>query len=303
MRPKILLSKCYFEPVRYNGSIVNDDFINKLKKHIDFISLCPEVEIGLGVPRQKLIVKETKDSKRLFQPDTDKDFTEKIIEFTDKALTYLTEVDGFILKAKSPSCGVGSAKIYRDGAIIGKTYGFFADAIRKRFPYLPLEDEGRLKDKKLRQHFLTRIFAFSELRKILKNPEPKKLVHFHSKYKYLLLTYHQKTLKDLGQLVADGSLPLNEKIEKYKVKFYEAFLQKPTIKRHANTLMHILGHVSRKLSPKEREHLITLINKYSEGQMQIRVIIELLKNLAYSFGSDYKLIKTYLEPYPMELDE
>lgn len=302
MRPKILLSRCYSEPIRYNGGIVNDDFINKLKQYIDFINVCPEVEIGLGVPRKRLIVVKTENSKRFFQLETGKDFTERIIKFAEKTLTSLPEVDGFILKAKSPSCGVGSTKLYKNGFIVGKTYGFFAEQIRKSFPYLPLEDEGRLKDEEIRKHFLVRIFSFSEVRELFEIIEPKSLVQFHTKYKYLLMTYSQKALKELGQIVADGNLSIKEKIHRYKIKFYEAFDKKPSIKRHVNTLTHLTGYVSSKLNTKEREHLINLINNYSMGKIHLKVIIELLKSLAYRFDNEYILIQKYLEPYPEDLD-
>lgn len=302
MRPKLLLSRCYSEAVRYNGGIVNDDFINKLKNYIDYINLCPEVEVGLGVPRQRLIVIESDNGKRLFQPETGTDFTDKIIEFADRSLNSLPQLDGFILKAKSPSCGVGSTKLYKNGSIVGKTYGFFAEEIKKKFPYLPLEDEGRLRDEGLRQNFLIKIFSFCELRNLLENPEPRNLVLHHSKYKYLLMTYSQKTLKELGQLVANGSMPFKDKIVMYSKKFYEAFSKKPSMKRHANTLMHIMGHISKKISSKERSHLIGLINKYIDGKIQLKVVIELLKNLAFRFESEYILIQKYLEPYPEDLD-
>lgn len=302
MRPKILLSRCYSEPTRYDGGIVNDAFINKLKQYIDFINVCPEVEIGLGVPRKRLIVVKTENSKRFLQPETGEDFTERIIKFAEETLASLPEVDGFILKAKSPSCGVGSTKLYRNGLVVGKTYGFFAEQIRIKFPYLPLEDEGRLKDEEIRKHFLIRIFAFSEVRELSEKIEPKSLVQFHTKYKYLLMTYSQKALKELGQIVADGKLSIKEKIHRYKIKFYEAFNKKPSIKKHVNTLMHLTGHISHKLNTREREHLINLIDKYRKDKIQLKVIIELIKSFAYRFNNEYILIQKYLEPYPEDLD-
>lgn len=302
IKPKVLMSRCFFQPVRYNGGIVNDDFVNKLKEYTEFIDVCPEVEIGLGIPRQRLIVMEEGNEKKFFQPETGRDFTNLILQFAKKTLNSLAEIDGFVLKAKSPSCGVGSTKLYKNGAIAGKTYGFFAEEVKKTFPYLPIEDEGRLRDEGIRIHFLTRIFAFSEIRNFLKNPEPKTLVQFHSKYKYLLMTYSQKSLKELGQLVADARIPFEDKIKIYKIKFYEAFLRKPSIRRHVNTIMHLMGYISKKINVKEREHLINLINKYGEGKIPLKVIIELLKSLSYRFDNEYILIQKYLEPYPEDLD-
>lgn len=302
MKPKILLSKCFSQPVRYDGGIVTNDFINKLKKYIEFFDHCPEVEIGLGVPRQRLIIVKSGNSKNFFQPDTKKDFTEIIHGYNTKILNSMPEIDGAILKAKSPSCGVGSTKLYKDGVIVGKTYGFFAESFKKIFPHIPLEDEERLRNDVIRTHFLTRIFAFSELRTLLKNPEPKTLVLFHSKYKYLLMAYNQKMLKELGQLVGDATIPFEEKIKKYKIRFYKTFSKQPSPKRHVNTIMHLLGYVSKNINAKEKEHFLNLINKYIKGKIPLKLILELLKNLSYRCGHEYILMQKYLEPYPEDLD-
>ncbi|MGB9710944.1 MAG: YbgA family protein [Thermodesulfovibrio sp.] len=301
-KPKIVLSRCFLKPVRYNGGMVFDEFVEKLKPYIEYIDFCPESDIGLGVPRKRLIIVDNGSSKRLIQPETGKDFTDKMLEYVDKTISSITNIDGFILKAKSPSCGVGSTKLYRNGSVAGKTDGFFAEAIRKHFPCLPVEDEGRLRDEGIRTNFLTRIFAFSEIRNLFKNPEPKKLIQFHSQYKYLLMTYSQKSLKELGQLVADASIPFEEKINRYRIQFYKAFLKKPSKKRHVNTLMHLMGYVSKKITSRERNHLINLINKYNEGKIPLKVILELIKSLSYRFDNEYILVQKYLEPYPEDLD-
>lgn len=301
-KPKIVLSRCFLKPVRYNGGIINDDFIEKLKHYIDYTDFCPEVDIGLGVPRPRIIIKQYNGQKVLIQPETGKDLTEIMNEYINKVLHKLKDIDGFILKAKSPSCGVSSAKLYKNEAVIGKTDGFFAGAIKKTFPYLPIEDEGRLRDDEIRRHFLTRIFAFSALRDLINNATSSRLVEFHSKYKYLLMTYSQKNLKELGKIVADGKMPVDEKLSKYKMIFYQAFAKKSSCRRHANTLMHIMGHISKQLTRKEKEHLLKLIEKYSKGLIELKVITELLRSLSYRFENHYILIQKYLDPYPEELD-
>ncbi len=302
IKPKILLSRCFSKPVRYNGGVVVDEFVEKLKSYIEYIDFCPESDIGLGVPRERLIIVDDGLSKRLIQPDTGKDFTEKMLEYVSKTVSSMTNIDGFILKAKSPSCGVGSAKLYRNGSIAAKTDGFFAEAIKKHFHYLPIEDEGRLRDEEIKTHFLTRIFAFSELRNFCKNPEPKKLVEFHSQYKFLLMTYSQKSLKELGQLVAAANIPFEEKVNRYRIKFYEALSKKPSKKSHVNTLMHLMGYVSKRITPRERNHIVNLINKYSEGRIPLKILLELIKSLSYRFDNEYILIQKYIEPYPEDLD-
>ncbi|MEO0276326.1 MAG: DUF523 and DUF1722 domain-containing protein [candidate division WOR-3 bacterium] len=301
IKPTILFSKCFFEPVRYNGERIVDDFVEKLKKFVNCVYLCPEVEISLGVPRKHLIIIKNNGEKKLIQPETDMDLTDRMLNYIKSILINLKEIDGAVLKAKSPSCGVGSAKLYKKGVIIGRTDGFFAEYLKKEFPFLPLEDEGRLKNKEIRNHFLIRIFAYSEIKEIIKNPTHKKLIDFHTKYKYLLMTYSQKHLKQLGNIVADGKISLKEKISKYKEIFYNTFKQKPTRSKHINTLMHIFGHISEHLNNREKKHFLNLLEKYRNGKVELRVLIELTKNFAYRFEKEYLLMQKYLEPFPEEL--
>ncbi|MCM8819107.1 MAG: DUF523 and DUF1722 domain-containing protein, partial [Candidatus Omnitrophica bacterium] len=235
-KPKILLSRCFLKPVRYNGQIINDDFVNKLKNFVDILDLCPEVDIGLGVPREHIIIVKENNKKRLIQPKTGLDITDRMVEYAKKTVNSLYGIDGAILKAKSPSCGVSSSIIYVGKLASGKGNGIFAEELKNKFPYLPIEDEGRLRNPEIRHHFLTKTFAFSELRELISNPESKKLIQFHTHYKFLLLTYNQKIMRELGKIVADGNIKFEEKIKIYKDKFYNAFLRRPSIKRHLNTL-------------------------------------------------------------------
>ncbi|MEN2985750.1 MAG: DUF1722 domain-containing protein [Thermodesulfovibrionaceae bacterium] len=300
LKPKILFSRCFFEPVRYNGGVVIDEFIEKLKSYVDHIYVCPEIEIGLGVPRPRIIIlKDTR--KKLIQPETGLDLTERMLSYIENFLKYLDDVDGIILKAKSPSCGVYSTKLYKDGVVVGKTDGFFAEGLKKAYPLLPLEDEGRLRDEEIRYHFLTRVFSCRELRALLESPSAKELVEFHTKYKYLLMTYSQKHLKQLGSIVADGKLSLTEKISIYREVFCQALKRKPTNKRHINTLMHIFGHISNKLNNREKRHFQELLEKYRKNRIELRVLVELIRNFAYRFENQYLLMQKYLEPFPEAL--
>lgn len=300
-KPRIILSRCFLSPVRYDGGMISDDFVEKLKGFVEFIDICPELDIGLGVPRQRLIVVKEQESKRLVQPDTGKDFTEKIRQYADKMFRKLSDIDGFLLKSKSPSCGVGSTKIYCQGSVVQKSDGIFAEASKNYFSRLPIEDEGRLKDKDTRFHFLTRIFAYADFRQLYENLSPFSLVNFHTRYKYLLMTYNQKALRELGRIVADGKLNIKEKAEKYRETFYYAFKNKPSRVRFANTFMHIYGYVSDNLNNNEKRHLIGLIEKYRNNLVELGVIIELLKSLAYRFEISYLLNQKCLIPFPEEL--
>ncbi|MFN7065676.1 MAG: YbgA family protein [Aquificaceae bacterium] len=302
-KPKLVLSACFFEYVRYDGGTIVDPFVEKLKNYVDFITVCPERDIGLGVPRQKIVVLKKGVEKRIFQPETGRDITPIMREFSDSFLLKLKDVDGFLLKERSPSCGVGTTKLFAGDKVIGKTYGFFAQAVKVKMPYIPLEDEGRLKDRKIRDHFLTRIYAFADLRQLVKNFSPKSFVEFHSSYKYLLMTYNQKALKELGQIVVRAGKEQEKALLAYQEGFYKAFHKIPPLSKHANTLFHIIGNISRKLNSMEKKHIISLIQKVKYGRISHLLVIELLRNIAYRHKEEHILLQKYFDPFPEELYE
>lgn len=301
IKPKIILSKCFSYPVRYNGGIVLDDFVINLKKFVDYELVCPEKEIGLGVPRQKLIIQKTGEEKQLFQPETGKYFTKQITTWSEKFLKSINDVDGFLLKSKSPSCGIASAKLYVENKIIGRTNGFFAESVKEHFPFLPVEHEGRLKNPELCDHFLIRIFAFANFRQLKKEHEADALLRFHTRYKYLLMTYNQKSLRELGRIVADSNLNLKEKIKKYETIFYCAFGKKVSRARHYNTILHIFGHFKEGLNQLEKSHFQNLLKEYLNGKIEHHTILEILKNFAFRFHNNYLLEQRYINPFPKEL--
>ncbi len=300
-KPRIILSKCFCYPVRYNGGIVQDEFVERLKKYIDYELVCPEIKMGLGVPRPRIIVVKENDKKRLYQPETGKDLTENIKNYISDFIKLVSDIDGFLLKSKSPSCGITSANYYRDNKIVGRTDGFFAEGIKNSFPELPAEHEGRLKNSELREHFLIRIFAYAEFRNLNEVPDAGELVKFHTRYKYLLMTYSQKNLKELGKIVADGKMDLKEKFTHYRNLFYGAFAKKPSRSKHYNTILHIYGYFSKGLNEKEKRHFLNLLEKYKNGTVTLNTVIEILKNFAFRFDDTYLLSQKYLEPFPEDL--
>ncbi len=226
-KPRIILSRCFLKPVRYDGGIINDEFVEKLKNFVEIIDVCPEVDIGLGVPRERIIIVKEEDEKKLLQPDTGIDLTDKMIDYISRVLEEMKDIDGALLKSKSPSCGVESTKLYYEGNVHGRTNGFLAEGIKRRFPYLPVEDEERLKDKEIRFYFLVRIFSLAELRELSKNLSISKLIDFHTKYKYLLMIYNPKALEKLERIVADKNMGIDEKYRKYSEIFHRGLKTKP----------------------------------------------------------------------------
>ena len=198
-KPNVFISKCLgFEHCRWNSAIISDTFISKLLPHINYTTTCPELDIGLGVPRNPIRIIQIEDELHLIQHSTGKDVSEEMLKFADEYLTSIKSMnlDGFILKNRSPSCGIKDVKIYpkveKSAALTKKASGFFGGKIYEHFPYLPIEDEGRLKNDEIRENFLTKLFLFARFRKIKEKQEFNALVDFHRTNKYLLRIYSQK---------------------------------------------------------------------------------------------------------------
>lgn len=306
-KPKVLISKCInFEATRYNGEIVKDEFALKLGNFVDYILVCPEVEIGLPVPRDPIIIIKEENEFKFVQKKTNKDLTEKILNYSEKVLNSLKDIDGFLLKSKSPSCGFSGTNIYfeKDGKLFSrKGMGIFAMKIKEKFPYLPLEDEGRLKNEEIRFHFLLRLFSFFELKILLKKLNSiKELIDFHQNYKYLLMAYNQNVLKKLGKLLASfDKKNLKEIKEIYRENFYKAFSKKINPKSNINVFLHIYGYFKDKINEKEKKHFLKLIDDYKNGKIPLILIIEILRNFSFRFENKYLLNQKFLNPFPINL--
>ena len=207
VKPRVVVSKCLeFDHCRYNGAMISSLIVAKLKEYVDFLPVCVEVEIGLGIPRSPVRIILEKGEHKLIQPSSGKDVTEDMNAFCTDFLDSLEEIDGFILKFGSPSCGLKDVKVYpsisKSGAI-EKTSGYFGNEILKRYPFLPIEDEGRLRNSRIKEHFLTKLFIFAAFRKVKSEGNIKNLVKFHTENKYLLMAYSKAELRKLGAIVAN----------------------------------------------------------------------------------------------------
>ena len=177
MKPKILISKCLgFDNCRYNGAIVQFDLLDKMKDQIEFIPLCPEIEIGLGLPRESLRLIKVPDGIELVQPKSKKYLTYDMKKYSQEILKDISDIDGIILKGRSPSCGIKDVKVYsgmEKSPVIGKSMGLFAAEMEKHFPYLPIEEEGRLTNLIIREHFFTKLYAIFNFKKMAQNKSMK----------------------------------------------------------------------------------------------------------------------------------
>ncbi len=306
-KPTVVISRCInLEAVRYDGGIIKNAFAEALGKYVTYIPVCPEVEIGLGIPRATLRLIKRDGQLRLVQPATGKDFTEDMNSFSDRFLSSLSDVDGFLLKSKSPSSGFSGVKIYRSSdksSPIGTGKGLFALKVVERFSSLPIEDEGRLNDRDIRSHFLTRLFALRDFRNLKeKVTKMRNLIEFHTRYKLISMAYSQKLANEMGRIIANHEhLPLPEVLERYEDRFCLLFGKKASYRAHINVLMHALGYFSDRLSREEKRHFLDLLDKYGNRWIPITVPLEVMRNYVYRFKNEYLMNQRYFNPYPEEL--
>jgi uncharacterized protein YbbK (DUF523 family)/uncharacterized protein YbgA (DUF1722 family) len=307
IRPRIVLSRCLnIAYVRYNGGIIENDFTRRLMNYVDYVSVCPEVDIGMSVPRPLVVLYKKGDSIRMIEPSSMRDYTDDILSFADRFLVSVGEVDGFVLKSKSPSCGIKDAKIYQEnliGLINAKSNGLFAQKVIERFSYLPVESEGRLNDYWIRRDFLTKIFSFARLRYLKSNcKDINDLMRFHQQHKYLLMLYDPNSLKRMGNMVGNWKkYGLEITLKVYVEMFYKAFSRRSNIKKHANVIQHILGHFSKKVNQSEKKHLHVMLEKFMNNSLHLEVLLEYIRGFIYRFDDEYLASQFYLNPFPEEL--
>ncbi len=307
LKPIVVVSKCLgFAACRYNGATIPDALVDALKKYVEYRPVCPEVEIGLGVPREPIRIVTENGMLKLCQPATKKDVTDDMTSFASRFLSSVKDVDGFVLKFRSPSCGLKGVKVYpsmEKSMQVATAPGFFGAEVLKRFAFYPVEDEGRLKNFGIREHFLTKLYAFASFRKLKGEPTMGGLVKFHARNKLLLMAYSQKELKILGQIVANhDKLPLKQVIELYQAHCYNALMKQPKPEHAINVLTHALGYF-KALGKEEKSYFLGTLDKYKNKKLPLSVPLALLKSYIARFGQQYLEDQTFFEPYPEELIE
>jgi len=307
-KPNVVISNCLeLSACRYNGQVVKDDFVKKLAKHVSYIPVCPEVAIGLGTPRFPIRIVSQRNQSRLIQPATGIDVTDEMVDFTKQFFDKLRDIDGFILKFRSPSCGMKDVRIYASAeksAAIGKTSGLFGGAVIEKFGGLAIEDEGRLRSLRIREHFLAKLFTLARFRIVKEKAKISGLASFHAACKFLLMAYSQQELRILGNIVANHEKrEISEVLEKYEAHLKKAMENPPKRTANINTLTHILGYFSRNLTAKEKRFFLETVELYREGRVPFTSTITLLKGWSVRFQNEYLLDQFLFEPYPIELLE
>ena len=307
-KPIVVVSKCLgFDSCRYNGQMIPVDFIEKMKPYVHFVPVCPEVEIGLGIPRDPIRILSVNGDLRLMQPITGHDYSDKMKHFALEFLQSLPDVDGFILKGRSPSCGVKDVKIYQSidkGPSIGTTRGFFGEAVFNAFPFLPIEDEGRLSNIKIRDHFYTSLFVLADFRQLRGQPSRQQLVRFHTELKMVLMAYNQSEMRVMGRIVAQvNKEPINEVYNDYQSHLLKALFRSPKAPSIINVFMHALGYFSTRLHSNEKAFFLDSLEKYRSGRSTFATNLQLLRSWVIRFDEPYLKGQRFFNPYPEELME
>ncbi len=304
IKPKIIISKCLeHDACRFDGQLINNKYIKKLKKFIEFSTVCPEVEIGMGIPRKPIRIIHDNNKTILKQSDTGIDWSKKMNNFSQKYISEIDDIDGFILKSASPSCGINSTKIFqkKHPAPIGKGNGLFADQIVENFPNHPKEEEKRLNNAILREHFFTSIFTIADFRSV-NNFET--LYQYHAKHKYLFMSYNQTLMRKMGKIAANDD---KLKIEAVKNNYYQCllilFLKKSRYKSNINTHMHVMGYFKKFLSSPEKKLFLENLELYRDKKLPISGINNMLHSWIVRFDNEYLLNQSFFNPFPKDLIE
>ena len=293
--------------VRWNGGHKLDRYLrDTLGAFVQYVPVCPEVEIGLPIPRETLRLVGSVESPRLVTTKTGIDHTERMVNWArDRVKALETEnLCGFIFKTSSPSSGMTGVRVYDDkGMPSRRGQGIFARIFMEHFPRTPTTDEKRISDARMRENFIEQIFAMKRWRETLAKPRRLgELVEFHTREKLLLLSHSPSHHRQMGKLVAAGKqLPVDELYEQYEALFTGALQLKPTLRKNINVLQHIMGYFKKELTPDEKQELIEIMDEYRNGYIPLIVPVTLLNHFVRKYEPPYLRQQSYLEPHPAEL--
>lgn len=302
-KPVVVASKCLeFEACRYNGERIASSFIERLEPHVRFRPICPEVEIGLGTPRDPIRIHLQGGKKRLYQPSTRRHLTRKMNAFSKRYLAGLEEVDGFILKAKSPSCAITDARIFPapdSEEQIAQGPGLFAGAALEAFGSLAFVDETGLNEPGVRAGFLTRIFALAAFREAGKSGRIDSLTRYHAENKLLFMACDQSTMREMGRIAANHEKhSFSEVVSAYENALLQLLARTPGQASWVNVFSHAMGHLSEKISKSDKASFLDALEGYRAGKIPLDTPLDMLRDWTARFGSEYLEKQTIFEPYP-----
>ena len=302
------ISRCLLgDEVRFDGGHKRDDFLTDVFGHyVEWVPVCPEVEAGLGTPREAMRLVGDPQDPRLLTIKSGTDHTRALETMTRNRIQELKNMDlsGYVFKKGSPSCGIERVRIYNEhGMASRKGVGLFARAFIEQFPLIPVEEEGRLCEPTLRENFIERVFCYRRWQDLVQSGVTRQaLVQFHTIHKYLLLAHSPQQYEVLGRLVGQARQHRpKEFTHRYGELFIKALAVKATVRKHVNVLQHILGYFKERLGAHEKAELLGVIGDYHHGLTPLIVPLTLIKHYAQIFDVSYIQDQVYLNPHPKEL--
>lgn len=293
--------------VRYDGSHKHDPYLtDMLGAYVDWVPVCPEVEVGMSTPRESVRMVGAVESPRLLGVRSGTDWTDRMRQYAHARVAAIRalDLDGYVLKSKSPSCGMERVKVYTEaGMPHASAPGLFARELMAQLPSLPVEEEGRLHDPPLRENFIVRLFCRARWRRLrAQRYSAARLVEFHTRHKLLLMAHSETHMRQLGKLVAGlKGRPAGEALADYEPLFFDGMKRAATPSRHANVLHHIAGYFRGGIPDVARQELADTIDQYRRGLLPLIVPITLLRHHMLSVDQPYLRDQIYLNPHPREL--
>lgn len=307
-RIKVGISTCLLgEKVRFDGGHKHDPLLTGVfGMYFEWVPVCPEVEIGLGTPRESLRLVGSTEGARLVAQKSGADHTEAMREWSKQRLAELQSMAlrGYVLKKDSPSCGMERVRVYGQAGMPQRhRRGVWAAALMGHFSLLPVEEEGRLHDMPIRENFIERVFAYDRWCAFAESgPRPRDLVAFHMRHKLTLLSHSDTLYRKLGQMVSRAGMALKEDIlVEYGWTFMQALRLRATPRKHANVLYHLMGYLKKDMDSGDKAELVACIEEYRRGLVPLIVPITLLQHHFRHRPNPWVTSQIYMNPYPAEL--
>jgi uncharacterized protein YbgA (DUF1722 family)/uncharacterized protein YbbK (DUF523 family) len=306
---RIGVSSCLIgEKVRWNGDHKQDRYVREiLSRYFEYIPVCPEVEVGMGVPRETVALYGDPEKPSMISKKTQTDWTKPMEKYIKSRINTLSADDlcGYIFKSKSPSCGMARVPLYSEFGShkVKHGPGMFAKAFINSFPLVPTEEEGRLNDPRIRENFIVRVFSFKRFNLLLNEKfSLGQWVKFHTQHKFLLLAHSRKHYDELGELVAHSkTIKPSELKKKYGELFMEALTSKSTPKKNTDVLLHMMGFLKKLLTKIEKEDILSTIEDYRSEILPLIVPVTLIRHQVKKHNIEYLRDQLYLNPHPKEL--
>jgi uncharacterized protein YbgA (DUF1722 family)/uncharacterized protein YbbK (DUF523 family) len=309
MKIPVGISSCLLgENVRFDGGHKQHSYVQQtLGEYFEFKPFCPEVAIGLGIPRKPIRLVRHPGSEEIrcvSTVDASKDFTDQLADAARQQTHWQEELCGYILKRGSPSCGMERVKVYSEkGMPFNDGAGIYAATMMRIFPELPCEEEGRLGDSRLRENFIQRVYVMWRWKQLLESGiSVGKLVDFHARHKLIIMSHDQQDYRNLGKLVASiRKENLQELVPVYLADLMKALKKIASVGNHVNVLQHIQGYLKQNLDRDDKQELVQCIEEYRSGIVPLIVPITLLNHHFRRNPNDYIERSWYMKPYPAEL--